>query len=143
MTKVEAAVEQQILVAGGDPQIEAAARLVLAALEPATRQLAMDLAEQAAAEVAAQLPAHEIDVVVSDGEPTLRVRTVEEEVSLGESMDARITLRLPPNLKELIESAADQRGESLNTWMVKTLKSTTGGQRRAGHRRRVEGTIET
>jgi len=142
MTKIEAAVEQQILIAGADPQVEAAARMVLAALDPALRQLAMDLAEQAATEVVSQLSGYEIDVVLSEGEPSLRVRQIEEEVNLGDSMDARITLRLPPNLKELIEMSAEERGESLNTWLVKTISSRTGGQRRKAGRR-VEGTIET
>ena len=142
MTKIEAAVEQQILIAGGDPQVETAARMVLAALAPSIRQLAMDLAEQAAAEVGSQLSGYEIDVVMSEGEPTLRVRQVEEEISLGDSMDARVTLRLPPNLKELIEMSAEERGESLNTFLVKTISSRAAGQRRRSGRR-VEGTIET
>lgn len=141
MTKIEASVERQILISGSDPQVEEAARMVLAALEPAIRQLAMDLAEQAAAEVAAQLSGHDIDVVLSEGEPTLRVRQVEEEVNLGDSMHARITLRLPPHLKEMIEVSAEERGESLNTWLLKTISTRAGGQRRRG--RRVEGTIET
>ena len=107
--QLDGTVEQQVLVAGGDPEVEAAARALLTALDPAIRQLAYDLAEQAAAEVTAQLPSHEVDVVLTDGEPTLRVRPVEggEAASAGESLDARITLRLPPTLKELVESAAE------------------------------------
>jgi uncharacterized protein (DUF1778 family) len=142
MTKIEAAVSQHILVAGGDPAVETAANMLLSALEPAIRQMAMELAEQAAAEVASQISGYEIDVVLSEGEPTLRVRSVEEEISLGDAMDARITLRLPPHLKEIIEQAADERGESLNTWVVKTISSRSGSQRRR-RGRRVEGTIET
>ncbi len=143
MTKIEAAIEQQVLVAGGDSQVEAAARVMVAALEPAIRQLAMDLAEQAAVEVAAQLAGYEIDVVLADGDPMLRVRpVVEEVVSFGDSMDARITLRLPPNLKEIIEVAADEKGESLNTWLVKTISTRTGSQKRRKSRK-VEGIIET
>jgi len=144
MARLTGTVEQQLLVAGGDPEVEAAARALLSALDPAIRQLAYDLAEQAAAEVTSQLPTHEVDVVLTDGEPTLRVRQVEggEAASAGESLDARITLRLPPTLKELVESAAEERGESLNTWLVKTLSTRAGegGRRRS---RRVTGTIET
>jgi hypothetical protein len=144
MARLTGAVEHQVLVAGGDPEVEAASRALLSALEPAVRQLAYDLAEQAAAEVASQLPSHEVDVVLSAGEPTLRVRGVEaaETPQAGESLDARITLRLPPTLKELVESAAEERGESINTWLVKTLSSRAGeGSRRRS--RRVTGTIET
>jgi len=124
--------------------VEAASRALLSALEPAVRQLAYDLAEQAAAEVASQLPSHEVDVVLAGGEPALRVRPIEsgEAPAAGESLDARITLRLPPTLKELVESAAEERGESLNTWLVKTLttRAGEGGRRRS---RRVTGTIDT
>jgi len=144
MARLTGAVEQQVLVAGGDPEVESAARALLSALEPAVRQLAYDLAEQAAAEVNSQLPAHEVDVVLTAGEPALRVRSSETEAPVpSESLDARITLRLPPTLKELVESAAAERGESLNSWLVKTLSSRAdeGGRRRS--RRTITGTIDT
>ncbi len=143
MTRLEGAIQQQVIVAGGDPEVETAARAILSALGPAVRQLAYDLAEQAAAEVAAQLPGHQVDVVLASGEPTLRVRTDSGTASAtpGESLDARITLRLPPTLKELIETAAEAKGESVNTWLVKTV-STSADEGR--HRnRRITGTIET
>ncbi len=142
MTKLEGAVRQQVVVAGGDSDVEAAANAIMTALEPAIRQLAFDLAEQAATEVTAQLPGHEIDVVLADGEPTLRVRSESgEEVTPGESLDARITLRLPPSLKELVEAAADQKGESVNSWLVKTLSTKASEPRRRS--RRITGVIET
>ena len=142
-TRLEGAIQQQMIVAGGDADVEAAARAILAALEPAVRQLAYDLAEQAAAEVAAQLPGHQIDVVLASGEPSLRVRAAEPDTPTpaGESLDARITLRLPPTLKALIETAADAKGESVNSWLVKTVSSSAGEGRRGS--RRVTGTIET
>ena len=74
MTRLEGAIQQQVIVAGGDQEVEVAARAILSALGPAVRQLAFDLAEQAAAEVASQLPGHHIEVVLAAGEPTLRVR---------------------------------------------------------------------
>lgn len=141
MTQLEGAVRQQVLVAGGDPDVESAATAILAALGPAMRQLAFELAEQAAAEVAAQLPGHEIDVVLTGGEPALRVRQGNGEESVpSESLDARITLRLPPTLKELIESAAEAKGESVNTWLVKTVSTRTNEKRRS---RRVTGVMDT
>ena len=144
MTRLEAAVEQQLLVAGGEPEVEGAARVLLAALEPALRQIAFDLAEQAAVEVAAQMPGHEIDVVVSEGEPELRVRRGDpgDVASPGESLDARITLRLPPTLKEMVEMAADQKGESINSWLVRTLSERTAERTRL-RGGRIKGTIET
>lgn len=144
LTQLQAAIDQQVVVAGGDPDIGAAANALLAALEPSVRQLAFDLAEQAAAEISAQLPGHEVDVVLAGGEPTLRVRTAEggESPSSGESLDARITFRLPPTLKELIEFEAEERGESVNSWLVKTVSIQADGSRR-GRSRRMTGTIET
>ncbi len=143
MTRFEAAVEQQVLVAGGDSEMEAMAGALLSALEPVIRQVALDLTEQAAAEVSAQLSSHEIDVVLSDGEPSLRVRSLGGGADLGtESLDARITLRLPPTLKDQLEVAAAEVGESVNSWLVKTLASQAHETRR--HRsRRITGTIET
>lgn len=142
MTRLEAAVEQQLLVAGAGPEVEAAGTAILAALGPAVRQIAFELAEQAAAEVAAYLPGHEVVVTLEDGEPALRVRVVDEQAAVsGEDFDARITLRLPPNLKELIEEAAGSAGESVNTWVVKNLSSRTARRSRGGTVMR--GTIET
>ena len=78
ITRLEAAVEQQVLVSGGDTEMEAMSSALLATLEPVIHQIALDLAEQAAAEVSAQLATHDIDVVLSEGEPTLRVRPVDD-----------------------------------------------------------------
>jgi predicted HicB family RNase H-like nuclease len=143
-TRLEGAIQQQVIVAGGDPEVEAAARAILSALGPAVRQLAFDLAEQAAAEVAAQLPGYQIEVVLASGEPTLRVRSSDAGASTstpGESLDARITFRLPPTLKDLIETAAEAKGESVNTWLVKTVSTSASDGRRRN--RRITGTIET
>lgn len=143
MTRLEGAIQQQVIVAGGDSEVEAAARAILSALGPAVRQLAFDLAEQAAAEVAAQLTGYQIEVVLASGEPTLRVRsdTGAAAPTPGESLDARITFRLPPTLKDLIETAAEAKGESVNTWLVKTVSTSASDGRRRN--RRITGTIET
>ena len=140
MAKLEAAVDQAVLLAGGDESIETAARVLLNALEPAVRQLAFDLAEQAAVEVDAQVEGHHVEVVLVGGEPTLQVRSVEAEGATDDALDARITLRLSPKLKSRIEDAAELRGESVNSWLVKTLATRTTG---SGRSRRVEGVIET
>lgn len=143
ITHLEGAIRQQVVVAGGDSETENAAQAIIAALEPAIRQLAYDLAEQAAAEVTAQLSGYEIDVVLSAGEPSLRVRNTanQEAAASNESLDARITLRLPPRLKELIEASAESRGESVNSWLVKTVSTNASDSKRRA--RRVTGTIET
>jgi hypothetical protein len=142
MTALEAAVSTQLAVAGADPTMEAAAGQLLAALEPALRQVGMELAQQAAEEVGAQLGDRTVEVVIVDGEPQLRVTQSNDVDSnaLEEDFDARITLRLPPSLKGLVESAADETGDSVNTWVVKTL--TRGARKSTKVGRSVRGSFE-
>jgi hypothetical protein len=143
LTRFEAAVTNQVALAGGDPAVEAAARALKDALGPASRQLALELIEQAAAEVDAQLPYHRAEVVLRGGEPTLEVRSREERESrpTGEEYEARITLRLPPSLKTAVEEAARTAGESVNSYLVRELSRSTARPERLG--RRMKGTVRT
>lgn len=142
LTTLEAAVSTQLAVAGADPTMEAAASQLLAALEPALKQVGMELAQQAAEEVGAQLGDRTVDVLMVDGEPQLRVSQPSdpEPSTMEEDFDARITLRLPPSLKGLVETAADETGDSINTWVVKTL--TSGARKSTKVGRTVRGTFE-
>lgn len=123
--RFQAALRQQ-LVLSGDPAVEAAGEALQAGVEPAVRQLAFDLAEESAAEVAAQLPEHEVDVVLRAGQPVLAVRGVPAAapaVDPSEDAEARITLRLPPSVKARVEEAATSVGDSVNTWIVRSLSA--------------------
>ena len=65
-----------------------------------------------------------MDVVLSDGNPTLRVGEAPSsaaERTTVEDLDARITLRLTPTLKQLVEDAAQSAGDSVNAWVVDAL----------------------
>lgn len=129
----------QTALSADDPTLDAVAAQLVDALEPALRHAALDLAQQAAIEVAAQLPDREVDVVLVDGDPSLRVSESEPAPATeaaAEDFDARITLRLPPSLKRLVEESATVDGESVNTWVVDALSR---GTRRAtsGRGRRV------
>lgn len=122
---VRATLSHQAALAGADPAVAAAVNQIIESLTPALRLAAMELAEQAAAEVRAQLGAHTVDVVVVDGDPTLRIiepagYTPRTDGS-AEDFVSRLTLRLPPSLKELVEGAADRAGESVNAWVVDAL----------------------
>lgn len=123
----------------GDPSIDEASAALVDALGPALRLAALELAQQAAIEVAAQLDDRDVDVVVVDGDPTLRVvnaeRTAGRDGVAGEEFDARITLRLPPSLKHLIEDAASSDGGSVNGWVVDALSKRAA--RTEGRGRRV------
>ena len=142
ITTIEATLSTQLAAAGGDPALESAASRFLAALEPALRQAGMSMAEQAAAEVSAQLGDQTVEVVVVDGDPVLRVTSSSGDSSeVGdEDFDARLTLRLPPSLKGLVEDAAGSSGDSVNSWVVKTLSSGTKRSSRVG--RRVSGSFD-
>lgn len=103
---------------------------------------ALELAEQAAIEVGAQLPDHRIDVVLREGEPSLVVRTVEAQAVFStDDLEARLTLRLPTILKKDLEEAAGSAGDSINAYVVKTLAGRGRGTRRTG--RHVTGTFQT
>lgn len=137
-TSLEAAVMTQVAVAGGDPSIEEATGHLLAALGPAVRAAVFELAEQAAAEVSAQLGGRRVEVVVSEGDPVLRISEADAP-DHGEDFDARLTLRLPPSLKGIVEEAAGGSGESVNTWVVNAL-ARAGKTRSIGNK--VKGSFD-
>ncbi len=57
----------------------------------------------------------------------------------SEDAEARITLRLPEYLKELITEAADVSGDSVNAYVVDALKSVARTKKSArGGRRHIE-----
>lgn len=121
---VEAAVEAQLALGDGGEAVEAAAAAVLAALRPAFEQAALQLAEQAAAEVAAQLDGYTVSVIIEEGEPSLLVREdADRRRFTADDLSARITLRLPDALKDDLETAASELGDSVNAYVIKALSS--------------------
>ncbi len=132
---IRAAVLSHGDLARSDPTVEAAIAQLVEALGPALRGAAFELAEQAGSEVRAQLPEHSVDVVLADGDPVLRVtdgRGAATDRTASEDFDARISVRLPPSLKQLIEDAAGTTGESVNGWVVEALGKRARGARRSG-----------
>ena len=137
---IEEAVETQLAIGGGSDAFEEAAVALMAALRPALQQAAFRLAEQAAAEIGAQLSGYSVVVVLEDGEPSLLVREETGDRSpVPEDLSARITLRLPDSLKDELEAAAGETGDSVNAFVVKALSSRAS--RRAS--RRITETFET
>lgn len=135
--------QEQLRIAGDDPSVVAAGEAVILSLEPALRLAAMTLAEQAAAELTAQLPDHTVDVVLADAQPTLVLRDVGGAVAIStEDLDARMTVRLPEELKDDLETAASDLGDSVNTFVVKALAGSAEALKRTS-RSTFEGTIET
>ena len=143
VAQVRAIIYGQLRLAGDDDAVEAAGEAILASLEPALRQAGMALAEQAAAEIGAQLPDRKVEVVLSDGQPSLVVRSEADDIPVNtEDLDARITVRLPEELKDDLEAAAQDLGDSVNTFVVRALAGTTLAGKKSS-RSTFQGTIET
>jgi hypothetical protein len=122
ITSVRATLAGHANLAGDDAAVEAAVQQLVDALDPALRLAAMELAQQAAVEVSAQLSDRTVEVLISNGDPELRVVEVRASAAAAdEEFDARITLRLPPSLKRVIEDSATIDGESVNAWVVDAL----------------------
>lgn len=144
LSRFEATLAEQLTLVD-DPAVETAARALSASLRPAARELALELAQQAAEEIGAQLPDRKVQVVLEGPEPTLVIREGGEEAGAPppteEGYEARLTLRLPGSVKERIEQAADRAGDSVNRWVVDALSSSARPSARTG--RRVQGRVRT
>ncbi|MGI9586097.1 MAG: hypothetical protein ACR2N7_10955 [Acidimicrobiia bacterium] len=141
--QLKANVIGQLRLAGVDPEVEAAGEGILEAIEPAIRQAGLALAEQAALEVSSQLPDKTVDVVLSDGQPSMFVRPSEDPVAINtDDLAARITVRLPEELKDDLEKAAQDIGDSVNTYVVRSLSGTTRTSKKVSQTR-YKGTIDT
>lgn len=138
LTKLEAAVDTQLRIAG--PEIAEAGEHLVAALMPAISQTMMEVVNMAVTEIASQLEGHAIDIKLVDGDPELMVRDDASAVpppppppGPGESDDeARITVRLPGYLKDLISAEAEVSGDSINSYVVDLLNSKARRRKRGG-----------
>jgi len=128
--RLEAAVEAQLRM--GAAELASAGAELLEVLRPAVKQAMMDVVEMAAQEVNGQLVGHRVDIRLVDGDPELVVSPDDSRIppppsppGPGDPSDteARITLRLPGYLKDLIAEAADVAGDSVNTFVIDALRS--------------------
>lgn len=129
--RLETAVESQLRL--GDPELASLGADLLEVLRPAVKQMMMEVVEMAAQEVNGQLVGHRVDIRLVDGDPELVVTPDDSRIppppplaeGLDEAVDAleRITLRLPGYLKDLVAQAADEAGDSINSFVVDALRS--------------------
>lgn len=123
----------------GGPDLAATAERLLLALDPAIRLVLLEALTDAAAEVSLTLPAGSVETrlrgrdlefvvlgVAAPEHPEEAEETVEPTESDSADL-ARITLRLPENLKVKAEEAANDRGQSLNTWLVDAVRRAVRG----------------
>jgi hypothetical protein len=122
----------------GGEQGREAARTLLLALDPAARLALMEAVTQAAAEISAELPAGSVEVRLAGRDldfvvdappeppttpPPPAPPAPPEEVDDGSL--ARVTLRLPEQVKKRAEDLAGVAGQSLNTWLVNAVRAAT------------------
>ncbi|RXR26072.1 ribbon-helix-helix protein, CopG family [Oerskovia turbata] len=123
--------------AGGDEARELAGRLS-APLDTAVRLVLLEALSTAAAEITAELAPGAVDVRLRGRDPEFVVTpsptsafeedaTPPVEPARPAALDpddvstSRTTLRLPDQLKALVEEAAAREGVSVNTWLVRAV----------------------
>ena len=135
-----------IAAEGAGEEVRTAVERLTYALDPSARLALMEAISQAASEITAALPetvpsasvdvrldGRELDFVVhpsvpalpavpapvaSPAPPSAPVPDVDDGV-------VRLTLRIPESLKARAEEAAEQAGQSLNTWLVGAVRDAT------------------
>lgn len=148
ITNLESAVETQLRVAG--PEMAEAGAQLMAALKPAITQSMMEVVNMAVTEISSQLDTQTIDIKLVDGDPELVVSDDPSATpppppppSPGneDADEARITVRLPGYLKDLIANEAESTGDSINSYVVDVL-NTRARKRHSSHGTHHKGTIQ-
>lgn len=125
LARMEAAVDAQLRL--GDPELAGLGADLMEVLRPAMRQTLLDVVEMAVLEANGQLPGQRVEIRLVDGDPELLVVADDSRVTApsADIMDAeaRLTLRLPGYLKELITEAAEGAGDSVNSFVVDALRT--------------------
>lgn len=142
-THVEAlTADLEQIAAAGDEATSRAARLLSAAIRASATLRVLGAINEAAQEISAQLPSGRVDVRFGDGEATLVYADAPSGAAVPateEGDTARISLRLPENLKAAIEESALQEGLSVNSWLVRVLAKATATRGRRGPGSRLTG----
>jgi HicB family len=124
--------------AAGGEQMSRTAELLAGSIEAATRLSLMEALADAADEVTSQLGNMSVEVRLRgrDAEMVVTQLTHPEPESApaapppamaeGSGDVARITLRLPEGLKEVVERTAAAEGISVNAWLVRAIATAVG-----------------
>ena len=139
---LEAAVDTQLSVAG--PEASELGAQLMAALQPAIERTLTDVLCMAAAEISSQLPGHTVDVKLVEGQPELVVTSdapLPPPPLSEDDTEARITVRLPAYLKDLIAEAASTSGDSVNSFVIDALRNQAHTASTVT-RGRVKGTVD-
>ena len=105
----------------GGQELDSAVSRLIPTLAPVLRTRLLEALTEIAEELSEQLPGAHLEARVQGDE--IELIYFEDGSVTRESpadLNARITLRLPEDLKSRIESAATKEGISLNSWLLKT-----------------------
>jgi len=105
----------------GGPELESAVSRLNPTLAPVLAARLLEALDEIAAEVNERIPGAHLEARLQGDE--IELVYVEDGPAMPETpsdLNARITLRLPEDLKSRIESAATKEGISLNSWLLKT-----------------------
>lgn len=133
-----------------DDDTRAISARVAVAVEPALRLAMTQLLADAAAQLTSELPATVITVRMDGREPVLQVHEQQavaepapsEPIAGSEDEGiARVTVRLPEQLKRRAEALAQAAEQSLNTWIVQAVRGAAQAPRtdRRNPSRRITG----
>lgn len=117
-------------VAGDDDTTAVVAERLSAAVAPAIQLQLLDVLGQVALEVSSQLPAGRLDLQLAGRDAVLVYREDPAAASPSapppaddEAGTARLTLRMPEQLKNQVEAAAATTGLSTNSWLVNAARA--------------------
>lgn len=105
----------------GGPELETAVSRLIPTLAPVLRTRLLEALVEIADELKEHIPGAHLEARVQGDD--IELVYIEDGSVIRENpadLNARITLRLPEDLKSRIESAATREGISLNSWLLKT-----------------------
>jgi hypothetical protein len=119
----------------GDETVAEVADRIAAILARSASSRILDLLTDVAAEVSAELPEGHVEIRLVGDE--VEFAYVDEGAYVPEpeaEQSARITLRLSEHLKSRVEESAVREGQSVNSWILRTLeRGTTAPRARTSH----------
>ena len=130
-----------------DEQTRELTHRVASVIEPGLRLAMVQLLSDVAAQLTAELDGPVITIHMEGRDPSWHIARdeatlVAHDAEPGEDDNsARVTVRLPEVVKKRAEAAAQNAGQSLNTWIVQALRRATTPDNNTSHRssRRISG----
>ena len=124
----------------GGADLESAVSRLIPTLEPVLRTRLLGALTEIAGEFKDQLPGARVEARVA-GDIVELVFLQDESVTreTPSELNARITLRLPEDLKTRIERAATKEGISLNSWLLKASERGSFSLSRGGRQLKGKG----